>query len=375
MIAFFKKILAKVVDVLPIKKLILFESCPDFSDNTKSVFDELVSRHINEQYKFVWICFDQSDTFRHQRKNVSSIFVKKQKLKYFFLSHTAKMVVCCNRFIGSGRKGQTILYLMHGVPMKDTSGYYTVPSKVNWMIVPSPQISKECSYYANCPIEKCVPLGYPRNDCLISSHIDLAGLFGNYKKYIVWYPTVKQFIGGRTTGSIQPIPLIYNEDNCEKLNECAKQEEVLIIIKPHFAQIPQLIKKMKNSNIVFIDDDYFLSKGIKSYEFVASCDALITDYSSIYFDYTLCDKPICLVWEDIEDYKKNPGLIENFEELTIGGEKVFDIDGLNDFIRRVSNSQDLLRVERNTICNRVHAYRDGQSSSRVSDFIVNKLKD
>ena len=59
---------------------------------------------------------------------------------------------------------------------------------------------------------------------------------------------------------------------------------------------------------------------------------MLTDYSSIYFDYLLTDKPIGLTWEDYEEYKLRPGFVENIEFLTSGGEKIFTAKDLSLFL-------------------------------------------
>ena len=48
-----KKILEHFFGKLKLKDIIILESAPDFSDNTKAVFDEMVRREINKKYKFV----------------------------------------------------------------------------------------------------------------------------------------------------------------------------------------------------------------------------------------------------------------------------------------------------------------------------------
>ena len=48
---------------LPTKRIILFESTPTLTDNTKAVFDELVRRGWNETYEFVWITSEPAEQF------------------------------------------------------------------------------------------------------------------------------------------------------------------------------------------------------------------------------------------------------------------------------------------------------------------------
>ena len=41
-----------------LKNVIVFESKPDISDNTKAVFDEMLRRKLNKRYKLVWLLFE-----------------------------------------------------------------------------------------------------------------------------------------------------------------------------------------------------------------------------------------------------------------------------------------------------------------------------
>lgn len=56
-----------------------------------------------------------------------------------------------------------------------------------------------------------------------------------------------------------------------------------------------------------------------------SCDTLIADYSPIYYDYTLCDKPIALIREDYKEYKNSVGFADGCEEFLNGGEKIYTL--------------------------------------------------
>ena len=50
-----KKLIKKLISLLPTKNLIVFESTPNLSDNTKAVYDEMIKRGLNKKYKMVWI--------------------------------------------------------------------------------------------------------------------------------------------------------------------------------------------------------------------------------------------------------------------------------------------------------------------------------
>ena len=128
-----KKIIKNIARLIPARNSIIFESCPDLSDNTKAVFDEFIARGLNNKYKLYWICYDKYETERPKYHNVKYIN-SNDKLKVCFLQYTAKAVICCNRFIGANKKNQTVYYLMHGSPIKNVSSYYTCPEYVDYMI-------------------------------------------------------------------------------------------------------------------------------------------------------------------------------------------------------------------------------------------------
>ena len=354
-----------------LKKAIVFESVPDLADNTKAVFDECVKRGLNKRYKLIWFIYNGDKTYS-KIKNV--MYVAPRSLEGQYYGKLAKVKICCNRFLTKETDGQYCFYLSHGTAIKDVSGFYTVPDGIDYVLVASENVVDLQSNVFRFPKNKAVALGFPRNDHLNGKNVNIAGMLNTRcEKIIVWYPTYRQQKNGNRTGSKHALPIIHNSEQAKKLNECAAKEKVLLVIKPHFAQDIRYIQDMKLSNICFISDAFFEEKKMSSYEFVGACDALITDYSSVYFDYTLCNRPIAAVWEDIEEYKEKPGLVENYEFLMKGAEKMYDLDDMCGFIQRVSDGIDLLKTEREEIRDYANISPDAHNSERVADFIVKTL--
>lgn len=354
--------------------IIVFESNPNMSDNTKAIYDEMLKRRINSQYIFVWITEDD-ETKKLNDKNCYVISTKniKDASKAEAAKRMATCIICSNSFIYSTRKECKSYYLNHGIPVKNVRNYYNCPQKINYVIVSSEEVVNLFSYSLNCPKSKIIPLGAPRNDAFYLQRKNLSIYFGKYKKYIIWYPTFRQHkLSFNICDSNTAIPLISNEKTAKSLNEAAAKNQILIIIKPHFAQNVEYIKRYNLSNVIFIDDLFFVNNKITSYEMLASSDALITDYSSVYFDYLLCNKPIGLIWNDIDEYKKNPGLIDNYEYYLQGGIKIYKHNQLISFIEQISNNKDELKIERNKILNEVFKYKDNNNTNRVTNFIINE---
>lgn len=55
--------------------------------------------------------------------------------------------------------------------------------------------------------------------------------------------------------------------------------------------------------------------GVEPYQFLQACDALVTDYSSVLFDFAVTRKPIVLFNYDEEDYARNRGLYSSLSTL------------------------------------------------------------
>ena len=100
-------------------------------------------------------------------------------------------------------------------------------------------------------------------------------------------------------------------------------------------------------------------------------DALITDYSSIYFDYLLLDKPIIYYPIDLEEYqKKCRGFYRPYEELT-AGVKAYNEQELINAIQDVINGVDDYKEERKVLRDKIFKYQDGRNCERVVEWIKN----
>ncbi|MGN0527800.1 MAG: CDP-glycerol glycerophosphotransferase family protein [Eubacterium sp.] len=379
---YIRNLFDKVTNLLPIKKMILFESNPDYSDNTKAVFDEMLKRGLNNKFKLVWVC-DKTESIDYLQKkfkdvnNVDFIYRWSRKFMYYYLKTSCCFIVC-NRFIEKSKKKQYYIYLEHGCTLKDTSNYYF--------------FSKSCS---DCDIaifsEYLIPyeaknlkcnenqfrvLGFPRNDTLINQNkTDLKALFPDksFEKCVYWMPTYRQHKSVDIVHSNIAMPILYNESIAAEINKCAGQNDILIVIKPHPAQDVSRIKKLDLDNLVFIDDDFFRKNDIDNYLLLANCDALITDYSSVYYDYLLCDKPIGLCWDDFEEYNKREGFAVDPHFILKGGVKIYNSTDMCSFISDVAKGIDTLCRERNEIKNIIHNYSDGNSTKRVTDYIEKEI--
>ncbi len=369
-----KKIKRFFVKICPNLNILLFESVPVYSDNARCVFEELIARGYNKKYKIVWKN-DGKNVFP-KIKNVNFININSRwgRILFKFFSLIAKCMISCNRFYIPRKKKQISIYLTHGTPIKSLRNRFNIPHDVNYCISPSQEMIDLFSYEFRFDKSKFYPTGLPRNDLLTNHEVDIRKmLHTDCEKIIIWYPTFRQHTTDADNLKNQTtLPIIHNIDSAIQLNEFAKKNNILIVLKPHFAQNLSYVKDLNLSNIKFITDDFYVENNISAYEFIGNCDALITDYSSIYFDYLICDKPIAAIWEDIEDYKATTGLIENYEYYMSGAEKVYNLEDFIEFLDNLSNGIDKLSEERKKINSIVNISNDGKNTQRVVDFIIEK---
>ena len=344
-----KKLAEILLDMLPTQNLILMESMPDFSGSTKALFDELISRGLNKHYIIVWKVSSSKNRFP-QYKNVHYVH-KHRTLE--IARHLAKLFISENRYFRKVRpEGQFLLHIIHGGAIKDVRNYYKAPDNMDEVIELSPYLLPSDAINFGFRPEIMKPFGLPRNDDLLKKRTDLHMLFPDkpFDKLIYWLPTFRQHNGaGKITHSNITIPIIYNEENAKIVNDVAKENNVLLVVKPHFAQDVTYVKKLSLSNLVFIDDRFLSQNGLNNYEFLNSVDALLSDYSSVYFDYLLTDRPIGLCWEDYDEYKRREGFIIDPEIAMAGGEKLYNAEDLCAFIRRIASGEDALSQERKRI--------------------------
>ena len=370
-----KQIIKTAGRIFPLKSAIVFESKPDVSGNSKAVFDEMIKRKLNKKYLLAWLLYEGSKDYPpYENVDYIDMTDDSQAGKILDLKNRSRCLISENKCLATFRDDQNSFYLSHGAPIKSTRAYYTVPEKVNYSISLCEGMNKSLSYELDIPLEKLYALGYPRNDVLTSyRRLDLNKMFHHdAEKYIIWYPTYRQNRNMDSSNTMSPIPILHNDRDVEELNQFLKETRTMLIIKPHFQQDLDIINLLGHSNIIFIDNGIFDQHYCTSYELVASCDALITDYSSIYYDYLICDKPVAPIWEDIDLYRDSFGLTEDYEKFCSGAQILYNMDEFKEFVLDVNSGTDRMKEKRHELVDSLKLYTDGKSAERVVDFIIEK---
>lgn len=368
----------KILRLFPLRKIILLESYPDFTDNTMALYRYLVEKRRDFGYRLVWV------TEQRQMPPPGGTCINKkgglwERQRWFILQRTAKVFVSCNRFyLTTLRNGQVSLFLTHGSPLKTSPGYKYF-NRFDYVLSQSAWLTPYVAEENQTDIERLLTLGIPRNDDLYHPGQALSKLnFLGYEKVIAWLPTYRQHRkGNRHDMKVSGfgIPLLSSEEDVARLNAKLIERNALLVLKPHPAQDLRVVRALAVSNIFFLDNADLEQKKVPLYAFLGAVDAMLTDYSSVYYDYLLCDKPVGLTLDDYEVYKSKRGFVYPDPDIVLKGYRLYTVDDLLQFIDELTNGEHLYRKEQNEICRLTNDYHDDGSSQRVGEFVIKLLQD
>lgn len=361
-------------------KKILFFSHSELADNSKALFDYLLTDPVNEEYEIVCSVSNPQKYERYKRKNVT--FVPVLASLYHIL--TSKYIFFHGEIIAiKPSKKQISTNLWHGTPLKRFNKTadklrdyrydfftYVLASSDNFR-----PIMRDCF---GCELEKVVVLGHPRNDLLFQQTNALQRLNIQkevYQSIFLWMPTFRisrdnYMVDIESQAQTETgLPIMGHKDDLAMLNDKLREQNSFMIIKLHPAQSLEYITIEKFTNILFLTNDDLQEADVQLYHVVTESGALITDYSSIYFDYLLLNRPIGFTVDDLESYQNARGfLFENPLEY-MPGKKISTKDHFWRFIDSIFWKNDDYKQQRENINKFANKYQDDANCARVLQFV------
>jgi len=202
--------------------------------------------------------------------------------------------------------------------------------------------------------------GYPRNDGLFQEKF--SGCISLDSKMVngIYMPTFREDVGSA------PDFFIRYGFNAKVVEAFLKERNICLNLKLHPVNKPrrEIVDKVEHMNLLDIDDVYGILRDF---------DFLVTDYSSVYLDYLLTDKPIIFAPFDKEDYMKNDReFYYDYDDIT-PGPKAKNWDEVLCYIEEAVKYPEKYGREREKIRRLFHRYTDGNSSERVFTSIKNVI--
>lgn len=225
--------------------------------------------------------------------------------------------------------------------------------------------------------EKFHVVGMPRNDILITANgkqnLKKVKNIEEDKRVIFYLPTYRKSNYGVINGQPKDAYL-FDIGNVDELDSYLDETNSVLMVKLHpLEEVSYRSILMKYNNIVLLEEADLLKNEIDLYEILNSADMLITDYSSVYFDYLLLDRPIIFIHNDLEAYRHNTGfLLEPVDYWTPGTKG----NTIEEIITQIQNNwiEDIYREERKTIKKIVHKFEDSSACERIETVLVELLK-
>jgi len=355
--------------IIPKKRKIFFYGGSVLKDNTEALF-----RYVNENTEFDAVCVADKTMQYDLRPGVQIKKVSTMNILYELMTSKVLVDSFLQRFRIKPAKNQVSLQLWHGSPLKclnKTKGL-DYGSLYTHIFIASDLFREEMlSSFETVP-EKLVLNGNPRNDDLFRS-VDLKG-FDLKKTNVIWMPTYRH--GLKKEETKKDIPIL-DRESAGQLNAALERLGIKLFVKPHPLQkkaFDDYVDFAVNKNIVLLTDEHLRDAGIPLYSFLGQMDALITDYSSVYFDYLLLDRPIGFAIDDMDEYGENRGFVFDNPLDYMPGEKIYSLEDFISFFEHLTDGTDAFREERKRVNNLVNVYQDAGNCERCVKIIQEALE-
>jgi len=369
------------------KKIVVGSHIP-FNDNSKYFF--LSAQKYLPEYTLIWITNDATivKTLKLLHLNVH----KKISFKGIYHSLTAKFYLYSFHLIDINfwTSGGSIKFnLWHGIPLKNiafatktgpSSKLYNENSlfsrivrphifvRPNYMVTTSKTMSVYFSKAFRIKEEQCLSFGMPRCDILFWKKKEIINFIKKYEsielfELILSFSIYKRVIIYMPTWREKADFLVEAKFDFEKLNKLMKKTNQLFIFKLHpFTKL----KNMKLDDINSYSNLLIMDSNMDFYPILPFTDCLITDYSSIYYDYLLLNKPVHLYVYDYEEYKlKSRDLAFDFNRA-MPAKRLKNFKDVLDICERVDES---ITSEQIKIRSKYFGSSNDQSCKKLSEFI------
>lgn len=297
-------------------KMVLYLSFDgrNYSDNPKAIYETMLTDAKFDKYQLIW-------ALKEPVIISGCKVIKRQSIAYFYYLSKAKYWVFNNKMPDYyiKRVDQVYLQTWHGTPLKRLAHdmpdlgitYYrskqTYQEMVSaydkdsqlWDYLISPNQFSTAVFCSAFKVnrEKIIETGYPRNDLLTTVSTEkIQGVKDKFnipsnKQVILYAPTWRD-----NAYNLQGYTFELNLD-FTKWHKILGDDYV-IIFKPHYLIAQHFVVPNGLSEFVLtmpatadINELYIIS------------DQLITDYSSVFFDYAILNRPIYFYMFDFETYR------------------------------------------------------------------------
>ena len=347
-------------------RILIYSANDRLRDNSGAVLEYLINNEYYKKYKIICACGNYDEYSSPDKQRVvftgkSNAIYQYMRSKYVFYSFGQIPI--------KPTKKQTVIYTTHGIPLKKIVEVKKLDLYFTYMTITSEFFKEKIAEAYQCPKEKIFICGEPKTDKMFVNSKNEDSI-----KLILWTPTFRQsdYLGYDDSHMAFLLPF-FADNEWESLNDELSSKKVKIIAKLHPMQKTKSFSEAVYSNLEIYNDDSFRNRGMDIYELLGKSNALIADYSSIYLEYLLINRPIGFTMADYEDYKNTRGFILGDQSKFMPGKKIYSRDDFYGYIDDITNGIDNFVDERNKMRELFHQYKDGNNCERIIDFAGIKI--
>lgn len=369
--------------LLPVGKKQCFISFPPVEDNAFALFLEVMRRKQYDIGNLVWLANDPElavsrlkGRLGHQKGSTIRV-IKRKSLRGILCFLRAERVYFTHNhygFVRRGSKPDRLINLWHGMPLK-AIGFLDRDNKT---LIPASDVTIASSEFFRPIVAQAI--GLPENNVMVTGLPRCDQLFATTKaaralrvsllagasKLVLWMPTYRFNIVGpsRTDSrSSKKTSLARFVQDMETLSRLGQENQCAVVIKLHPMDFlsGERLPAMPGLTVLRPDAPAFVDCGL--YDLLAVADGLITDLSSVCFDFMATRRPILITRDFTFSYTR---------ELLFDPDKLFaavftseNWQGADSFFTAIRSEQKLSAEALAKFCK----FDDAGSAGRVLDCL------
>lgn len=368
--------------------LFVFMSQPDFSCNPYALY-EYVRDHTN--HETAWIV-KANDKFKALQERGIRCAIYNTVDGNELIAKADYIIMNSYTFPDVPKRGgQIFANLWHGSGIK-AHDYYNRNSrpqhiadlrdfceKTDLMCVHSLDDRFKLSAQLHYDLRRSYVTGQPRIDYVnrADGRTNIAKIFGEgilqYDHLIFYAPSFRANASSHSGSLVGDNIFRLKDFDAERLDELLIEHKAAIIYKLH--PIEQTAFKGRKFNLgsrcFELTEKMLFDADVRYVEFLNVFDAMISDYSSIVFDYLLLNRPIIYLIPDYEEYTNQRGFVFNKIDRWMPGGKAFTFQEMLTEIDEAITNPAKHQAERELVLDYRFDYRDDGAAQRCYETIMN----
>ena len=348
-------------------------------DNPFALFQYLLEKEEYQEYTHIWVLDDFDDNraqIEKYEKYPNVRFVKYKTKEYCKAIATVKYLVNNVSFPSYflKREGQVLIDTWHGTPGANISQGNTARNlfSADYIVSSGPYMT-ETAYKKSYKMQNLyegtvLEEGFPRNDKLFNS--DRAEVIQRLqdcgvevtadKKVILYAPTWRGEQYSTPDTDIQDVYKLL-----QVMESSVDTNEYQVLVKLH-----QIVYHYMKENQIELGTAKakFVPATMDTSELLSVTDVLVSDYSSIFYDFMLTGRPIFFYVPDMEDFEDYRGLYFGFDNLP--GPAVSSPEKLGELLKDIQDVADSYKEKYENVKAQIGLKDDGNVCKRIAEVLI-----